>query len=244
MALLSLPFRLIYLTYFYLVFVLLFLLTAPFSYWFLRSPKTYPQAQRVRARACKLFLFLVGMVPKIEWKEEPDWNRNYLLLSNHTSLLDILVLLAVWPQYHHYMPKIELQKYPVFGMYFRKMDISVDRSSKSASYESFLTAKRQLVEGISIAIYPEGGVPRCAPKLGRFKHGPFRLAEQTKTPILAISFIDNYHHFKYNGWLNAWPGRLRVIVNPAILPEGDGDEEANRLKKKVFDIIESDLKKR
>src|SRR5690554_115310 len=112
-----------------------------------------------------------------------------IIIANHTSYLDIFLLYSILPQQKFiFMGKNEILKYPLVKTFFKKLNIPVDRKSSARSARAFIQAKKALKEGWSIVIFPEGGIPDDAPKLGPFKEGAFRLAKSAKCPILPITF--------------------------------------------------------
>ena len=159
-------------------------------------------------------------------------------------MLDIVVMLALFPQRHHYMPKKELGKFPVFGIYFGKMDIAVDRSSVKGARRAFEQADEQLEEGHSLVIYPEGGIPKGRPILGKFKTGPFRLAIKHQVAVVPMSFPDHSKMFYNDGLWFPRPGITRLNIHPPIMTREMNEEDQQDLSDKVFDIIYRDLQGR
>jgi 1-acyl-sn-glycerol-3-phosphate acyltransferase len=141
------------------------------------------------------------------------------------------------------MGKAELKHIPLFNIFFKRMNISVDRSSRVDSLKAFKRANKDLQKGIGIAIFPEATIPPCAPILGNFKSGAFRLAIQNQSPIVPITFLDNYKIFPDNPTekLVVRPGLSRIIIHAPIETKGLTENDAGLLKKMVFDNIEKAL---
>ena len=118
------------------------------------------------------------------------WIRNkpIIFCANHCSVLDIIVPLAVLPRRFHFMGKQELSRVPFFGIYFKWLDIPVDRSSIRGSYKAYQQAKSDLERGISVFIFPEATTSIKAPQMLPWKKGAFKLAADSGIPIIA-------HHF-------------------------------------------------
>ena len=85
------------------------------------------------------------------------------------------------------MGKAELSKIPLFGFFYKRTCILVDRSSAQSRQAVFLRAQKRLKQGLSICIFPEGLVPDEEILLGEFKDGAFRLAINHNTPIVPIT---------------------------------------------------------
>lgn len=91
------------------------------------------------------------------------------------------------------MGKHELLDNPLLGIFFRSIDIPVNRDSKISSYKAFKQTGERLERGISVVIFAEGTVSKYyPPQLQEFKNGPFRLAIELKIPILPITSLDTW----------------------------------------------------
>lgn len=108
----------------------------------------------------------------------------YLLLSNHTSLLDIPAVCATFPGPVRFVAKAELRRVPVFGRAMAQAGIIfVDRSDRAGAIRALQAANRLTESGTSLWIAAEGGRSRDG-RLGPFKKGPFHTALQLGVPIL------------------------------------------------------------
>src|SRR5262249_53448228 len=115
--------------------------------------------------------------------------QHFILCSNHSSYLDIPMMCLTIPGYFNYMAKAELAKVPLFGRFFRTIDISVNRKSVRDSYRAYELAKQHLAKGASIVIFPEGTISTQAPVMKKFKAGAFKIALELGIPVLPITFI-------------------------------------------------------
>lgn len=178
---------------------------------------------------------------KKEWQLEPG--QAYIIVANHSSYLDILTCTLAFDQYFHFMGKAELRSIPMFGIFFRKMNISVDRSSRKDSHKAYKRARKDIRKGISLAIFPEGTIPESAPYLGRFKSGAFRLAIEMQAPLVPITFLDNWRLFPDGSQkhLLLTPGRSRIIVHKPVSTTGMTESDLPALRNEIRRIIEQDL---
>lgn len=221
---------------------ILFFISYPLSWYALQKPSRYPFAHKVRSFFCRLLLNVTFIFPKISGNKNVDWNKSLVITPNHGSMMDFIISVAVIRKYHVYMPKVELGKFPVFGIYFRKMDIPVDRKSKSASSAAFQRALDTLKMGVSVLVYPEGGIPNCTPEIGKFKSGPFRMAVQTKTNVLPILFPDNFRKFQIDGRWSARPGIYRVHILEEVDISGFNEGQQYELQDHVRNTMIKTLK--
>ena len=165
----------------------------------------YRTAHHLRIWWGKLSLWLCLYFYKVEWETEIDKKRNYVIVFNHTSHLDILLLFAVLkPMYIRFMAKAELAKVPIFGKFFRTIDLSVNREDAMDAARAFQRADEALKNGDSIAIAPEGGTSKNPPHLRDFKSGAFRLAIQHQIPILVLTIYDNWRIMPSTGVKQGW----------------------------------------
>jgi len=232
-------FRLIWTAYFSTMFSIAFLLLYPFIYLFLLSPKGYPLVFSMKRFVAYFSIIASGIILSV--KREGDWDPNgsYIYCSNHTSYLDIVLIYCLFPKYFVFMGKHELRKIPLFGIFFKDMDIAVDRSSNMGSHRAFKRAGQDIDKGHSVVIFPEGTIPPAVPQLMRFKNGPFKLAIEKQIPIVPITFLNNYTILPHEQSLKLYggPGIARVVIHKPVNTAGMGENDLVPLREHVFDII-------
>jgi 1-acyl-sn-glycerol-3-phosphate acyltransferase len=137
--------------------------------------------------------------------------------------------------------KKELSKIPLFGFFYKRTCILVDRKSSKSKHGVFERAQKRINQGLSICIFPEGGVPDDESiLLDSFKDGAFRLAIEHQLPIVPIAFADNKKRFSYT-FFSGSPGLLRVKMLPFIETEGKSMLDKNDLKDQSWKIIHKQL---
>lgn len=165
----------------------------------------------------------------------------YIIVANHTSYLDIFMLYSILPQHPFlFMGKAEILKYPLMKTLFKHLNIPVHRESQVKSARSFIAAKRALLEGWSLVIFPEGKIPddNC-PTMIPFRDGAFKLAKSVKVPIVPISFTNNYYLFSdpENLLGPARPGISHVYLHDFISVDVVESMTEKELSDHVFQII-------
>lgn len=192
-------------------------------------------------------LFNAGIFPKIIRKTKLLNGRPYVLCPNHCSYLDIVTTYIAIPEYFHFMGKAELKNIPLFGHFFKEMNIPVDRASIMSSHRAFQRAKEDIDKGISVAIFPEATIPETAPKLKVFKNGAFKLAIEKQVPVIPIVFLDNWKRMP-DGILRRMfaggPGISRMIIHDPVETTGMTENDLAALKNKVYKIIDETLSKK
>lgn len=191
-------------------------------------------------------LFNAGIITKTIWKHKPAKNKAYVICPNHCSYLDIVTTYIAIPEYFHFMGKAELKNIPLFGHFFKEMNIPVDRGSIVSSHKAYQRAAEDLDKGVSVAIFPEGTIPETAPKLKAFKNGAFRLAIEKQVPVLPVIYLDNYKIMP-DGILKRMhagrPGKTRLIVLPPVETKGLTREDLEALKSKVHYLMQAELER-
>jgi 1-acyl-sn-glycerol-3-phosphate acyltransferase len=220
-----------------------FLILYPGFVFTLSNPKRYRYGHLLR-KWWGQWLFLWGAIRVKQIIETPldAKNSSYIIVPNHTSMLDIVSLTVKLPLYFNFMAKMELGKVPLFGIFFRTIDISVDRKNARKAALAYQKAKDQLIiNNQSIVIFPEGTIPENAPKLNRFKDGAFKLAIDTQKPLLPVTIIGNWILLPDNSGFFFRPGKVIQFVHAPISTVGLTDSDIPALKQKVFDIIATKL---
>jgi 1-acyl-sn-glycerol-3-phosphate acyltransferase len=166
--------------------------------------------------------------------------KKYVFVPNHSSYLDIVTCACLLPGTISFMAKQELRNVPLFGIFFRTIDIPVNRKSNAASHRAFLEAGKRLAKGMNILIFPEGTIPAHTPELGRFKIGAFRLAIEQGAEIVPVSIPDNYRRLP-DGKFTAFPGKMRMTIHRPLPSAHLNPADAEALKDEVYRIIEEAL---
>lgn len=179
-------------------------------------------------------------------KNSPLPKGPYLILANHASYLDIFLMYSILPQEAFlFLGKSELLKYPLLRAYFKRMNIPVFRDSRMKAAKSLIQAAKEVKNGWSIMIFPEGGIPDTEnPKMIPFKQGAFQLAKSLNIPIVPVTFTNNFQLFSDPTDVlgRAHPGISRVYIHDFIPAESVTEMSQDELKKHCFEIINQPLK--
>jgi 1-acyl-sn-glycerol-3-phosphate acyltransferase len=181
------------------------------------------------------FLFFAGIRLKVIGKEKIIKNTSYVIVSNHSSSLDFIVNAAAYPGVFRFLAKQELLKIPIFGWIVKKMCLIVDRRSAMSRARSMVELKKELAEGMSIFIYPEGGRNQSEDLLGTFYDGAFRIAIQTGAPLMVQTIVNMKDISATAKSVDLSPGVVKIVwEGPFLTKKGDN---VNELKQKVRDIM-------
>jgi len=172
----------------------------------------YPYFFKLARIWAKIVFYGMGFRPKVSMEEKINPKGNYMIIANHTSMMDIMLLLIAIKNPFVFVGKKELASIPVFGFFYKRTCIVVDRSSPKSRQAVYEAAKKRIKQGMSICIFPEGKVPDDeSVVLDVFKDGAFNLSLQHNLPIIPIVFPDNKKHFSYT-FMSGMPGKLRIKI--------------------------------
>ena len=183
-------------------------------------------------------LYGMGFIPKIrrEYKIPNDRN-SYMLVANHCSMMDIMLMLYCSKNPFVFVGKKELSKLPLFGYFYKRVAIMVDRKSPQSRREVYTQAMERIGEGLSICIFPEGGVPDDESiVLDSFKDGAFRIAIECQIPIVPMVFYDTKKRFPFR-FFSGSMGVTRVDILAPIYTKGKTLEDKDTLREEVRTLI-------
>lgn len=156
--------------------------------------------------------------------EHIERGKNYVYLANHSSYVDIPVVMTAIPDEIRIILKKSLMKIPIWGWSLKAGPfIGIDRTNPAEAAESLKEAVEKIQKGASILLFPEG-TRTSDGKLQPFKRGAFRLAYDSKTPMLPIALTGTYDILSREGGLPRFGGHVTVTVgepiDPAMFSEG------------------------
>jgi len=241
--LLAIP-RALWKTFFLLNFVVGLLVLFPVFYILLLREEWFPLAFKLKRFWARWITLVPGIF--VSRKEEYDLkkiNTPVVYCANHVSYLDIVISYIVIPNYFVFMGKQELQKAPLFNIFFKKMNILVDRKSLKGSHRAFVQAGEQIDKGNSMFLFPEGSICKDPRNLKAFKNGTFKLAIDKQVPIVPITFLNNWKILQNGGFFkaNGRPGISRVVIHKPIETKGMTDADLVSLRHQVYTIIQQDI---
>jgi 1-acyl-sn-glycerol-3-phosphate acyltransferase len=132
---------------------------------------------------CKANLRAAGVKLHIHGAENVPRNEARIYAANHVSWFDVFALASYLPRYR-FIAKKELFRIPIFGAAVRaSAAIEIDRRNRKAAFQAYEIAARDVKEGLSVVVYPEGTRGHTY-ELRPFKKGPFVLAIAAHVPIV------------------------------------------------------------
>ena len=156
--------------------------------------------------------------------------------ANHSSALDILVVLAQLPVDVKIIHKQSLSHVPVFGWSIALAGhIPIDRSNPFRARRSLERAAERIRGGTSVLVFPEGTRSRDG-AVGHFKRGSFGLAIDAGVPVVPVSLV-GVKTLVPRGLWSMRPGSVRLRVHPAIATAGRPADTAQALAEEVRGVV-------
>jgi 1-acyl-sn-glycerol-3-phosphate acyltransferase len=219
-----------------LVFVpTLFVVIIPIGISFLIKE---PLGTEVFRRSSKIwmqvFLTLTGCRLIIKGKQYFEEGKNYVVVCNHNSLMDVPVTTPFVPGANKTIAKRSMSKIPVFGWVYTRGSVLVDRNNDESRRKSFEDMKQALSQGLHMVIYPEGTRNRTTDPLKVFFDGAFKLAVDAKKDIIPTLIFNTGKVLPVHKTFFYWPQRLEMHFLPPVETTGFSSKE---LKTKVFEIM-------
>lgn len=190
----------------------------------------------------KWVLIIGGVKLEIDGISMIDPNKSYIFCANHSSMIDIPVMIAGIKNDFRIIYKKELTKIPFFGWALSLSPyISIKRSSGRDSMASLEAAIESVRSGESVTIFPEG-TRSLDGKLGKFKRGAFLLASRSGKEIVPVTIIGSQSVLP-NKDIYLKKGTVRIIISEPINYQGTNKQDEADLIEDVFGIINNNLLK-
>jgi len=156
------------------------LVTMPFDPGAYQAGRMFRRIAVIHQKLNPLWKFSIsGDVP-------PDPRRPYVVIANHESFVDILLISHI-PMEMKWMSKSEFFKIPFVGWAMRMVgDIRLERGDKKSGIRALQECRDRLDKHVSVMIFPEGTRSKSG-ELQEFKTGAFRLAIDAGAPILPVA---------------------------------------------------------
>ena len=178
-----------------------------------------------------VWLFLIGCPVKVTGTENFNQGTAYIVVFNHNALLDVPLSAPYVPGANKTIAKASFAKIPLFGLFYSRGSILVDRKDEKSRTKSFDAMKKVLAKGMHVCIYPEGTRNRSADPIKPFYDGAFRLAVATKKEIIPCVITGTKKAMPINKKFFLLPVKLKMQFLPA---QTSADKTVAELKEKVF----------
>lgn len=181
-----------------------------------------------------VWLTLIGCTIKIKGKEHFKKGKTYILTFNHNTFLDVPLSCPFIPGPNKTIAKKSMSKIPLFGLFYKRGSVLVDRKDDRSRRSSYEYMKKVLAQNIYMCIYPEGSRNRTKELLKPFYDGAFKLAVETKTDIIPSLLFNTGKAMPVNKIFYLLPQRLEMHFLESVSSENITSKELNE---KVYNIM-------
>ena len=198
-----------------------------------RSPR---RAERAVKRWSRLVLALCGIRLDVRGESHLAGIRAGILVANHASYVDPIVLMAAIPLPFRFLAKRRLADYPLIGTVIRKAGhVTIEKATLSVRLAGAENIAALLGNDELLMIFPEGTFVH-QPGLLPFRLGAFKAAVETGRPIVPIAIAGTRRVLPDGAWLFRH-GPIEVTIGAPLQPRGDGWSEMVRLRDAARDGI-------
>jgi len=185
-------------------------------------------AVRVARATVRLAASVAGLRPRLDGLALPD--NPAILVSNHASWLDALILIAVFDRPVTLTPKAALFDVPILGTVLRRLGyVPVERGSADRRIGSYQRMRDAAARGEIVHVFPEGTItPQTAVR--PFRLGAFRLAAECGVPIVPVAIGGSRAALRDGEW---WPSPVPIVVTvlePIPTPRDDSPAQISAVR--------------
>jgi len=189
----------------------------------------------------RFIIMLTPVFVKVKGLDNIKKGTSYIIIPNHQSFYDVFAIYGWLGLDIKWLMKKELAKIPGVGFGSRKVGhIFLDRSNQQAAVKSYKEAKRKLVNGTSVVIFPEGTRSKNG-KLLPFKRGAYKLAFDLNLPLLPVTINGSKNILPAGSFSKILPGNISITVHPPIEIKDLNDKHISEIMDKSKGIISSAL---
>lgn len=201
--------------------------------WLIPDPKGQAIFIKISQLWMRVWLILVGCPYEIKGKKNFKKGEAYIVTCNHNSLLDVPLSSPFIVGANKTIAKSSFAKVPLFGFFYMKGAILVNRKDDRSRRESYEKMKNVLKSKMHMCVYPEGTRNRTNEPLKKFHDGAFRLAVDTGHSILPAVIFGTKKAVPANKGFFFLPTRIGIHFLEPVSPVGKTTEE---LKEEIFRI--------
>jgi 1-acyl-sn-glycerol-3-phosphate acyltransferase len=164
---------------------------------------------------------------RIEGRDRLPWQGPAVLVANHLSILDILVLYALFRPFK-WVAKAELFRIPIIGWNMAMNDyVRISRGDRESVRRMMEHCRVHLARGAPVLLFPEGTRSPDG-RLRAFKDGAFRLAHEAGCPVIPVAISGTGEALPKHGLVLRTRMRALVRVLPALSGHAGAGPEALR----------------
>lgn len=195
----------------------------------------------VMRRAARLLFHLAGVPLRVQGLESWPLDRRCVIVANHSSYLDGVVLVATLPGRFVFVAKRELKDQLISRLFLERIGaVFVERFDQQSGVSDAKHTIQVLQADNALMVFPEGTFTRN-PGLRTFRMGAFMAAAEAGVAVVPVtingtrSVLRGSSHFPHRG-------EIRVSIAAPIMPIGDDWDGAvglrNAVREKVLEALD------
>jgi 1-acyl-sn-glycerol-3-phosphate acyltransferase len=181
-----------------------------------------------------IWLFLIACPFKIYGEDFFEKDKNYIVVHNHNAFLDVPLSCPYVPGGNKTIAKDSFTKVPIFGWFYKRGGVMVNRKDEKSRVKSFEAMKDVLQQGMHMCLYPEGTRNRTDKPLKEFYDGAFKLAIDTQKEIIPCVIVGTKKAMPIHKAFYLQPTKLKLVYLPPVSPI---NMDVKSLNKKVHDMM-------
>lgn len=219
----------------FIITFLVILIPSMMSYLFKDEKKGQDFFIRVSRVWMNVWLRLVACPVKVTGKSYFKKDENYVVVYNHNALLDVPLSAPYVPGPNKTIAKSSFAKVPLFGLFYTRGSVLVDRNSEKSRRKSYDAMMSVLKKGMHMCLYPEGTRNRSNEPLKPFYDGAFKLAVDSGKAIIPCVLLGTKKAMPIHRSFFLFPTKLKMMFLP---PVSSSNISAKQLKEQVYLIMQ------
>jgi 1-acyl-sn-glycerol-3-phosphate acyltransferase len=187
-----------------------------------------------------IWLPLIGCPVKVKGKENFLPGENYVVVFNHNALLDVPLSAPYIPGGNKTIAKSSFAKVPIFGFFYKRGAVLVDRKDSRSRQQSYLDMREVLRKGMHMCLYPEGTRNRTSEPLKPFYDGAFKLASESGKDVIPCIITGTTKAMPVSKTFYLYPSPLKMEFLPAVSSK---NITVTGLKEKIFEQMKEQFVK-
>ena len=217
---------------------LIIIIPSLFAYAFKDEKKGQEYFIRISRIWMNVWLALVGCPVKITGREYFEKGKNYVVVFNHNALLDVPLSAPYVPGGNKTIAKSSFAKVPVFGLFYKRGAVLVDRGREDSRVRSYEAMRQVLRLGMHMCIYPEGTRNRTGKPLKEFYDGAFKLAVDAGKEVIPCIISGTKKAMPIHKVFYLLPTRLSMKF---LKPVSSACKSAKGLKEEVYNVMMAEI---
>lgn len=224
------------------VIYIIYLQLKGIKYEFIKKFKGYEESskyvQKVGYLWSKFTINIIGIDIELVGKENIP-NEPCIFIGNHSSILDIPLILYTSNKKVGFIAKKEMLDVPIIGYWLKRSgSIALNRENPREAIKSINECVKNIKNGYSIGLFPEGTRSKNG-SIGEFKKGSFKFATKSKCPIVPVSIDRASRCFEDNRDFVA--NKIKIVYDKPIYTADLSHDDEKKLAEKVRNIVVSNL---